>query len=89
PVHVTVTATDGSDPKASGVGETRCVLDPASPPASFAALAAGCAYTGSGADVTTDGAHTVYASSRDKSGNQELPISTSFKLDKTPPVVSV
>ena len=84
-VHVTVSAADNL----SGVEETRCVLDGAAP-ANFDAMASGCAYLGpGGADVTTDGMHTVYAASKDNAGNKEAVKSTSFKIDKTPPNISV
>ncbi|RIK31045.1 MAG: hypothetical protein DCC55_36845, partial [Chloroflexi bacterium] len=89
PVRVTVTASDGDDPKASGVAETRCTLDPAGAPAAFADLPAECPYTGAGAEVTADGVHTLYAASRDNRNNSETPVSLSFQLDRTPPLVSV
>ena len=81
-VHVTVSAADNAG--GSGVAETRCVLDPASAPATFDAIPAGCAYT-AGADVTTDGQHIIYAASKDNAGNKETPQSSSFKIDKTAP----
>ena len=84
PVTVAVGATDDS----SGVAETRCVLDPASAPTSFADLASGCGYTGSGANVSSDGPHTVYAASKDNGGNAEKPVSSSFKIDETAPTVT-
>ncbi len=82
-VGVAVTATDNV-----GVTETRCVLDPVPAPASFDAIPAGCAYLGAGANVTTEGSHVIYAASRDAAGNKEAPKSKSFKLDKTPPIVT-
>ena len=85
-VHVTVSAVD--NPGGSGVAETRCVLDPASAPASFDAIPPGCAYTGAGADVTTEGQHVVYAASKDNAGNKESPVSKSFKIDKTKPTIN-
>jgi hypothetical protein len=85
-VHLTVSATDNAG--GSGVTETRCVLDPASAPASFDDISIGCAYLGAGADVMSDGSHIVYAASRDEAGNKESVISTSFKIDKTPPQVT-
>lgn len=85
-VHVTVAATDNAG--GSGVAETRCVLDPVLPPATFDDIPAGCAY-GAGADVTTDGMHVVYAASKDTAGNEETPVSTAFKLDKTGPTASL
>lgn len=72
--------------------QTRCELDPDPgnpPPASFDDLPNGCDYTGTGADVTVDGHHTLYVASEDTFGNKEDPVqSTSFKIDKTPPTVS-
>ena len=44
-VHLTVSAADGPD--GSGVAETRCVLDPVSPPASFDDIPAGLPVRGS------------------------------------------
>jgi uncharacterized delta-60 repeat protein len=86
-VHATVSAVD--NPGGSGVAETRCVLDPAGPPASFDAIPAGCVYTGAGADVTSAGVHTFYAASKDVAGNKETPVSASFKIDKTPPLLAI
>ena len=86
PVTVTVAATDGAG--GSGVAETRCVLDPASAPATFDDIPAGCAYTGAGADVTTNGIHAVYAASADNTGNEETPVSASLKIDQTDPTVT-
>jgi hypothetical protein len=84
-VHATVSALDSG----FGVAETRCVLDPAVPPASFDDIPAGCAYTGSGADVTIDGQHTLYAASKDSAGNKETPAaSSSFQIDRTAPTVT-
>ena len=93
PVHVLVSATDGMALNASGVAETRCVLDPATPPATFADLSIGCAYlgggAGAGADVSADGVYAVCAASRDIAGNQEIPITKQMKLDQTAPIVRV
>jgi len=87
-VHVTVSATDNSG--GSGVAETRCVLDPVSLPAAFDDMSAGCTYGGAGADVTTEGQHTVYAASKDNLNNEEIPVkSTSFKIDKTGPTATL
>jgi len=85
-VHVSVSAADNAG--GTGVAETRCVLDPASAPATFDAIPAGCAFTGAGADVTSQGLHTIYAASKDNAGNKETPKSHSFKMDKTAPAVS-
>ncbi len=87
-VTMTVTATDGDDAKASGVDETRCVLDPAVAPLAFGELPAGCAYAGAGAAVMTDGMHIAYAASRDVRGNGELPVNKGFQIDLTPPTIS-
>ncbi len=82
-VHITVSASDGVG--GAGVAETRCVLDPVSAPAASDDLPGGCAFTGAGADVTGEGAHTIYAASRDNAGNQEPLQSQAFKLDKSGP----
>lgn len=82
-VHVTISATDNTG--GSGVADTRCVLDPASAPASFDSMTDACAYLSAGADVTTDGQHTIYFASSDHAGNKESVQSVSFKIDQTPP----
>jgi hypothetical protein len=70
-----------------GVSETRCVLDPASVPTSFADLPAGCPYA-DGAEVAAEGEHVLYAASRDHAGKTEVPVKQVFKLDRTAPTVS-
>jgi hypothetical protein len=80
PVLVQVSATDNF----SGVKETRCQLD-GTAPANFDAMAPGCAYTGAGANVSTDGPHNVYAASEDNALNKETVKTTSFKIDQTKP----
>jgi hypothetical protein len=89
PVHVTISATDNTG--GLGVAETRCVLDPATTPATFADLpATPCPSLGPGADVTANGQHTVYAASRDTAGNMESPVvSKSFKIDQTSPTTVI
>jgi hypothetical protein len=82
-VKVTVAASDDT-----GVTDTRCVLDPASAPAAFDDISAGCAYTGAGANVTADGMHAVYAASNDAANNKETSVIASFRIDKTPPGVA-
>lgn len=84
-VHVAVTSTDEGGP---GVSETRCTLDAPIPPRSFADLPAECRFTGRGADVTTDGRHTLYAASKDVEGIEATPIGTRFQIDQTPPEVA-
>jgi CSLREA domain-containing protein len=78
-VGVTVSATDAD----GTVAQTRCVLDPASVLSGFSDLPNGaCSLT----NVGTDGQHTIYAASIDTNDNGESPpVSTSFKLDRTPP----
>jgi hypothetical protein len=85
-VHATVSGADEAD--GSGVTETRCALDPSTVPASFGDLPAGCAYSGTGADISSDGSHVLYTASKDDAGNAETPVSQSFKLDRTAPTVS-
>ena len=82
-VTVTVAASDGVG--GSGVAETRCVLDPTSPPATFNDIPVGCAYTGAGANVTIDGTHVLYAASADNGGNEETPVNASFMIDQGDP----
>lgn len=81
-VGVTVSATDPD----GSVAQTRCVLDPVSPPAAFADLPdAACAIT----SVATDGEHAIYAASVDDEGNLDATIaSATFKIDATDPVLS-
>jgi hypothetical protein len=85
-VGVTVSATDNAG--GTGVAETRCVLDPASAPATFDDIPAVCAYTGSGANIADDGQHVIYAASKDNNGNKETVKSASFKIDKTAPGIT-
>ena len=80
PVHATV-STIGAD-------ETRCVLDPASPPSTFDDIPAGCDYAGTGADVTSDGSHTLYAASIDADNDESPVVSRTFAIDATAPGVS-
>lgn len=76
----------GADDDDSGVAGTRCVLDPPAVPATYAELpAAPCAFLGSGALITTEGAHTLYAASIDKAGNAGSPVSVSVKIDTFAP----
>jgi hypothetical protein len=86
---VKVSASDGTG-GGSGVAETRCVLDPQSVPTSFDGLPSdpSCPYLVSGASVSADGLHTLYAASIDEEGNKEPIVSKGFKIDKTPPSVS-
>lgn len=80
-VGVAVTAVDPD----GTVAQTRCALDPSTPPASFGDLLdEACALTSVGAD----GLHTIYAASVDANGNEETPpVSAALKLDATNPVL--
>jgi hypothetical protein len=79
-VGVSITAVDDGT-----VVQTRCVLDPATAPASFADLPdAACALTSVGAD----GEHAIYAASIDADGYVEIPVSASFKVDRTAPTLA-
>lgn len=86
-VQVSVAAVD--EDGGSGVSETRCVLDAAGPPAAFDDLPQGCAYAGAGASVGADGEHTLYAASKDGAGNKEAVKNAVFKIDATPPKISL
>jgi hypothetical protein len=81
----TLTVSAADETGGSGVLETRCVLDPASPPTSFAKLPSACPYLG-GASVP-EGRHVLYAASEDLAGNTELPIAKMFVIDTTPPTI--
>jgi hypothetical protein len=80
PVAISVSATDASD--------TRCVLDPAVPPAAFSGFADSCTYAAPGATVSSEGSNTVYAASAGPGGTESSVASASFKIDTTPPQVS-
>jgi hypothetical protein len=71
-----------------GVVETRCVLDPTIAPATFDDLPAGCDFLDTGAAVTADGEHTLYAASMDSLGTKEIPVSISFRIDQSDPLVA-
>lgn len=74
---------------ASNSTTTRCVLDPATAPTTYADLpSTPCAYLGVGANVTTDGQHTIYAASTGTSGTESVVQSQSFKIDKTSPTAT-
>ena len=78
-IRLTVSATDSS-----GVRETRCVLDPATVPTTFAGLPPGCPYSGSGAEIHT-GRHRLYFASVDADGNQEEVRTAEIRIDRRPP----
>jgi len=81
-VGVAVTA---SDPDGS-VAQTRCALDPPSPPAAFDDLPDGdCALS----VVSSDGRHVIYSGSRDTAGTTETPLSAvRLNIDATQPTLS-
>jgi hypothetical protein len=84
PVTVSVSATDQDD--AASTLTTRCVLDPATPPTSFADPQMGSCPS----SVSTDGSHTLYAASEDPSGNAEATVqSTTFQIDQTAPSITI
>lgn len=78
-VAVTATDTEGT------VAQTRCVLDPATTPTTFAELPdAACTLT----SVGSDGDHAIHAASVDDVGNVEATLATvSFKVDRTAPTL--
>jgi hypothetical protein len=81
-VKPTVAATDAD----GDLAETRCVLDPPTPPATFDDIPPGCPYLAPSSYVLTDGVHTLYAASKDLANNKESPpVSKTFKIDRTPP----
>jgi hypothetical protein len=81
-VGVSITASDPDDQ----VAQTRCVLDPATAPASFDDLPnQACSLT----TVGTDGQHMIYAASVDSNGNKESVQSASVKVDSTAPSLTV
>ena len=82
PVGVSVTATDGTG---VGVYQTRCAVDPQTPPASFFDLPDSAC---SPAPIDSDGTHTVVAASEDNDNNVEAPpVSRTLKIDRTAPTI--
>jgi hypothetical protein len=84
-VTVSVTATAVGTAHVVGY---RCVLDPTTPPTSFADMADTCPYAQGGAKVSTEGRHVVYAASRDDHGNASSVVSRAVNIDLTPPTVT-
>ena len=83
PVRVTVSAT--ATTAGTSIVETRCALDPATAPTSFAGLPASCSFGGAGALVSTSREHRFYAASRDSANNTSAVASSGFKIDTLPP----
>jgi hypothetical protein len=79
PVRVTITAISGG----AGVQQTRCVLDPGSPPQSFDALpqTSPCPYLGAGGSVSAGGSHVLYAASVDNLSGKEAVRSVAFQIE--------
>ena len=71
-----------------GVIEVRSSLDPAIPPTAYTDLPeTACPFIG-GATVSLEGFHTLYAAAMNINGKTNLPVSESFKLDSTPPLIT-
>ncbi len=78
-----------SDLGGSNVAAIRCVLNPATPPATFSNIPAGCAYLGAGAFVTVQGINRLYAASIDDAGNVSPVEMNEWKFDQQAPVPSM
>lgn len=79
-----------SDPDDAVVGspttsQTRCQLDPAHAPATYANMPTGCSIT----SISTDGQHKLYYASVDTAGNAETVHLLNLNVDKTAPTTSV
>jgi hypothetical protein len=86
PVTLSVGATDPRNSGATVV--TQCLLDPPTPPTSFASLAP-CPYVAPGAAVGSNGTHTLYAASQDSAGNADPTlVSVTFSVDASAPTAS-
>ena len=65
-----------------------CELDPAQAPTVFGEIPPLCLYGPSGAVVSANGPHILYAASQNGFGDQETPISLSFKVDTAAPEIA-
>jgi hypothetical protein len=74
-----------ADPTASA---SACEFDPLQAPPAYGAITSGCVFLGDGAFFTENGIHTVYAASENGFGDEENPLSLTFKLDATPPKIT-
>ena len=83
-----IVAVSGGDGPPGVLAETRCALDLAVPPTTFAQLPPGCSFAGGGAAVGTPGPHTLHAASTDAAGNVGTPVSAVFRVDSVPPVLT-
>jgi hypothetical protein len=80
PVTATVKATEKA--------MINCELDPTAPPPAFGALSSPCPFTGSGAAITDNGVHLLWAASQNSFGDAELPVSMQVKVDTQRPTVT-
>jgi len=83
PVGLNVTGDDAGGP---GIQATRCVLDPATAPTSWADFPSSC--TVNGQSISASGHHTLYAMSIDFDGNKSNLAQTDFHVDATAPTVT-
>ena len=74
-----VSATEGAS--------INCELDPPVPPPAFSALISPCAFKGSGAAITGNGSHVLWAAGQNAFGDLEDPHSLTVNVDVGPPVV--
>jgi polyvinyl alcohol dehydrogenase (cytochrome) len=82
---VTVSVSAADNPGGVGVYQTRCAVDPSSPPAGFSDLPPGCPSV----TVSADGSHLVSAASEDRDNNIEAPpVTRTFRIDATPPTIT-
>lgn len=86
PVRLRVSAVGGVP--GVPVLETYCQLDRFPPATVMWDIPPGCAFLGAGAEVAADGVHNLTAASRDVQFNMELPVTRSFRIDRTPPTVA-
>ncbi len=69
---------------ANQAASVSCVIDPAQAPPSYGAINPGC----SPFDATGNGTHTLWAAAQNSFGDQENPISATFKIDVGAPTVT-
>lgn len=62
-----------------------CVVDPAQAPPVFAAIAPGCEFASGFVRFALNGTHTIYAATENTFGDQQNPVSVTFKLDTKRP----
>ena len=70
----------------AGAGNTtNCDLDLPSAPTVFDELDSPCAFSGSGADITGNGVHLLWAASMNSFGDKETPVAFAIEIDNNPP----